>query len=460
MRLRFPKVSSIPHLGSLGVFLTIASAAGLVTTSAWMSFQFIKDPKSVAWMNHYLPEGARIPLSAWDDPKTMAEVQADLRKKGLRAGDPIRVESGAKSAKRTVDLLLPIFRPEAQCSDNCADRLSELRVYRRILNPTPQKKEALQFINVLEINEVEESFVLEPLANARVIEASSDRKLPYTTVERYEDTQGVWLDLMGTLRQGDSSVTYGSVVYYNPVSTTINGLISWTSPVGQSPSWQKAPKGRAPELLVNRTVALEPDFQVFQLQIGTPSIPFQLRPISLNKAAIDSGAFTDALLLARNGLWSPALAVMQSVRKQRIDEWTATAQAQLDLVARHAKITKTQADKPWASASQQVLANLIDGRWAKSTQVIQLSAADRDEVLDMLKFDSGGIQKRINAALQINPARTEVQTWAALRIAAKQGKTPAIAWLKQQPQDDYTTRVQGLKLLNQLDSETSLNKPL
>lgn len=459
-RLRIPKVSSIPHLGSLGVCLTIVSAAGLVAGSAWMSFQFIMDPKSVAWMNRYLPEGARIPLSAWDDPKTMAEVQADLRRKGLQAGDPIRVESGAKSA-RTVDLLLPIFRHESQCSENC-NRLSELRVYRRILNPTPQKKEALQFINVLEINEVEESFVLEPLADARVTEAGSDRKLPYTTVERYDNTQGIWLDLTGTLQQGDSNVAYGSVVYYNPISTTINGLISWTSPTGQSPSWQKVRKGRAPELLVNRTVALEPDFQVYQLQTGkSVSVPFHLRSISLTKATIDSGAFTDALLLARSGLWSPALEVMQSVRKQRIDEWTDTAQAQLDLVARHAKVTKTQADQPWASASQQVLANLMDGRWAKATQVIQPSAADRDEVLDLLKFDSGRIQKRIDAALQINPARTEVQTWAALRIAAKQGKTPAIAWLKQQPQDDSSTRVQSLKLLNQLEaSEASLDKPL
>lgn len=447
------------------------SASGLVAGSAWASFQFIIDPKSVAWMNRYLPEGARIPLSVWDDPKTLAEVQSDLKRNGLSAGDQIRVESPGKAAKQTVDLLLPIFRRETNCSNpaslvegaRCPHRLSEVRVYRRVLNPTPQKKEALQFINVLGINEVEESFVLEPLVESRVAEAGSRDTLPYTIVERYDNppelgknivaAQGIWLNLAGKTRKGDSTIVYGSVVYYNPVSTTISGLISWTSPTGQTPTWQKVRKGRAPELLVDRTVALEPDFQVYQLvPRKSKGVPFELQPVSLNKSPIDSGAFKDALFLARSGLWSPALEVIQSVRKQRIKEWTDTAQAQLDLVARHAKITKTQADQPWASASQQVLAHLIDGRWAKATYVIHTSADDLDDVLDLLKFDSGRIKKRIDAALQVNPARTDVQTWAALRVAAKRGKAQAIAWLKQQPQDNSTNRVKGLKLLNQLDS--------
>jgi hypothetical protein len=452
-RLHIPGVSP-SRLGSLGVFLIILSAAALVAGSAWLSLQFIIDPKSVVWMNRYLPEGAKIPLSAWDDPKTMAEIQAELRRNGLTVGNSIRVESSTKLANRTVDMLLPIFRRQANCLDDC-DRLKEVRVYRTVLNPTPQKKEALQFINILEINELEESFVLDPLANAGVATVGSDRKLPYLTVERYEDrapSQGVWLNLSGKLRQGDFNVAYGSVVYYNPVSTSIGGIISWTSPPGQTPTWQSVPKGRALELLVNQTVALEPDFLVYQF-IPRPSeaAPFQLKPISLNKPAIENSTFEDALFLARNGLWSPALEIMQSVKRRHIQDWTATAQAQVDLVARHAQITKAQADQPSASASQQVLVNLIDGRWTKATKVFQTSTDDRDEVLDLLKFDSGQLQKRINAALQLNAARTEVQTWAALRIAAKQGKADAIAWLKKQPYDDYNSHVQILKLLNQLD---------
>ncbi|MBE9014284.1 hypothetical protein IQ250_29265, partial [Pseudanabaenaceae cyanobacterium LEGE 13415] len=456
MKLQLPKQGKVPWR-SIGVFVTIAGAAGLVASSGWLSAQFIIDPRSVIWLNRYLPQQARIPVSAWDDPKTLKEIQADLRKAGLFAGESIRVETPIKGKKPQTDLLIPIFQPGKDGGDN---RLKELRAYRLVLNPAPHKKEALQFVNHIEVLELREDFVTEPLVRSRVINPSSDRPVPFTDVQRFEGRaprNGAWLTMNGSLQQGDSSIAYGQVVYYNPITTAMSVMVSWTSPEGEIPSWQAVPKGRPAELVVNQTVGLEPDFQVYQLRsVKRKTIPFQLQPISLSASGLkqENGAFVDALFLARSGLWSNALEYMQSVKRQVGSDWTLNAQAQMDLVARHAKITKAQAEQPWANSGQQVLANLLDGRWEKATQFVQTSTSDRTEVLDVLKFDPGRIQRRINAALSFDPGRSEVQLWAALRLASQQGKPSAIAWLSKQPLDSSSRRAQTLKMLNELDLMT------
>lgn len=447
------KIGAVPWK-SVGSFLAIASAAGCVVTSIWLSTEFIMDPKSVAWMNRYLPDDAQIPISAWDDPKSLKEVQADLRKAGLYAGEVVRVETVKQGKPKQIDILMPVFRPQADQDD----RLVELRAYRLVKNSTARKPEALQFVNQIEVREMREDFVTEPLVRARAMNPSSDRELPFTNVQRLEDRapqNGIWLNVNGKLQQGDSSIAYGQVIYYNPITTAMSAMLSWTSPDGELPTWQAVPKGRPAEFVVNQTVGLEPDFQVYQLRsVKRKNIPFQLQPISLSQPAIANGAFTDALFLARSGLWSNASEYLKSVKRRVGSAWTPAAQAQMDLIERHAKITKTQADQPWANVSQQILANLLDGRWERAAQVMEKSSIDHPEVLDVLKYDPGRVQKRINAALQFNPSRSEVQMWGALRMATQQGKPNAIAWLKNQPLDSSARRAQTLKMINQLDAMT------
>lgn len=135
MKFRLSKLTLLPW-NSIGSFVAIATAAGLVGTSLWLSTEFIKDPRSVAWMNRYLPDNAKIPIAGWDDPKTIGEIQADLKKAGAIAGEPIQIETASNGQKHT-DLLLPIFQRNS-------DRLIELRAYRLVLNPIARKKEALQ----------------------------------------------------------------------------------------------------------------------------------------------------------------------------------------------------------------------------------------------------------------------------------------------------------------------------
>lgn len=415
-----------------------------------MSVSFIIDPRSALWMNEFLPANAKIPISRWDDPKTLREIKAELRQAGLIAEDPITI----KSAQGSTDLLLPIVRRSAESS------IVELRVYRATSRKARDRQEVFQLINQLDVRPLEESFVTAPVLRARgeAGNTSDDRVLPLTTLKRLQENapnNGIWLTLAGQLRRAETKIAYGQVFYYNPTTTAMRAMLPWTSPTGELPKWQKLPKGRAAELVINQTIGLEPAFQAYQVRPSSRSktIPVQLQPLSLTQSAIKYGAFVDALLLARSGLWSNALEVMQSVKQQTPKaEWTAQAQAQLDLVARHAKITKSQAEQSWASADQQVFADLVDGRWAGAIQTLQKSPTELVAVLDLLKFDSGRIQKRINTALQLNAARSDVQTWAALRLAAKQGKAQAIAWLKQQPNHSTAQRNATLKLLNEVEN--------
>jgi hypothetical protein len=434
--------------GTVGAIAVLIGAAGLVAGSAWLSVQFIVDPRSVVWLNQYLPVGARIPVGG-DEPRTLVEVQLALKKTGRTMGDPILLD---RSKTKVVDLLLPVLERKENCDLNC-DRITELRVYRPTANGNGRSKNYVQMISQINVDELEESFVVEPIVNARSDYQSADRDLPFSTLQRFEEKavpQGTWLNLSGQTTVGDAPVTYGQVIYYDPNRTRLSVLLRWTSPDGESPTWQKPAKGNPSELWVNQTVGLEPDFQVYQLRSRKASPDsLQLQSISLTKPALDNGAYVDALYLAQNGLWSTALEILQSVKQRNPSDWTLAAQAQMTLVAKHAQVTRSQAEKPWVSVGQQALVNLIDGRWIRAQQLLQTST-DQDEIVSLLKTDSGRLWKRVSAALRLNPVRQDVQTWGALILTSQQNKSKAIAWLKKQPPETSTSHAQILKLLNQL----------
>ncbi len=435
--------------GTVGAIVVLIGAAGLVAGSAWLSVQFIVDPRSVVWLNQYLPAGAKIPVGA-DEPRTLADVQTALKKAGLTMGDPILLE---RPKTKATDLLLPILKRKENCDLNC-DRLTELRVYRPVSNSNGRSpKDTVQMISQMSVDELEESFVAAPIVRARPGYQSADRSLPFSTLQRFEDKttpQGTWLNLSGQTDARDNSIFYGQVIYYSPDRTRLSVVLRWTSPAGELPTWQKPAKGNPSELWVNQTVGLEPDFQVYQLRSPKGPDSLQLQPIDLKKPALDNRAYVDALYLAQNGLWSTALEILRSVKQRNPSDWTLAAQAQMTLVETHAQMTRSQAEKPWVSVGQQALVNLIDGRWLRAQQLLQ-NSTDLNEIASLLKTDSGRLWKRVNAALRLNPIRQDVQTWGALILASRQSKSAAIAWLKKQPQERSTSRAQIVKLLNQLD---------
>ncbi|MGF1677475.1 MAG: hypothetical protein ACFCUV_27860, partial [Rivularia sp. (in: cyanobacteria)] len=108
------------------------------------------------------------------------------------------------------------------------------------------------------------------------------------------------------------------------------------------------------------------------------------------------------------------------------------------------------ADTSWASPSQQVLAYLIDGRWGEALKIFEASPQNTAEIKNLLKVDTGRLENRIDAALQVNPNRSEVQAWKALIIASQKGTNQADNWLNTQSKISQDSLTYIKKLLTKI----------
>ena len=111
-------------------------------------------------------------------------------------------------------------------------------------------------------------------------------------------------------------------------------------PPDKPPNWQQIVKGENPQLAIDQTIGLEPQFTLYQ--IGPRKFlpnPVQLTAISLEEFAFNDETYKNGLRLAQSGLWSPALNVMRGAKGKASKNWPAVAQAQLETIEFHAKIT-------------------------------------------------------------------------------------------------------------------------
>lgn len=448
-------------LTSLLWMTILLSSAGLVTSGIWLSFQLFVNPDALSWVNNVLP-WAKIPLVNSDQPQTLAQIEASLSKQGQIAGEPLSLDNA--STLQPTSVILPILSSLQNCQSNC-EQIVELRVYELISTGDFQKANKgeiyYQLVDQVSVEGPEESFVIAPVLNGEISDRGSSRPLPLTQLRRFEGktpATGVWFYLSGQRVQRTSAIAYGQIIHYNSSRSHLSLMLPWTSPTGQVPQWQQVTGGGSPELVINQTIDLEPQLRVYQLKPAQFLLnPLQLEEISLAEPALNNSAYHKAILIARTGLWSPAWEWLKFIKKQRQQlrqPWSTAAQAQMDLICLHAQLTKRQAEEIWASPSQEVLADLIDGRWGKALQVFQASSLENtQEIATLLAADSGRLGNRIDIALKMNPQRPEVKAWGALIVGAKEGRRSAIAWLKQQPQTSPKTVTYIQKLLQHLEGE-------
>lgn len=456
---------------SLLAIAVLLSGAGLITGGIWLSLQLFVNPDAADWVNTLLPEWAKIPLVNRESYQTLKQIRASIRQLGQIPGEPVPLETDAHTLQPT-SLLLPVLSSRAHCQIDC-EQIVELRVYQ--LSSTEPRGvrpgDYYQIVSQVPVQGPEESFVIAPLVDAETANQGSSRPLPLTELRRFEGTTpapGVWLYLSGQRVQGGSTIAYGQVVHYNPSRSHLSLMLPWTSPTGQVPQWQQVTGGGSPELVVDQTIDLEPQLNVYQVEPSEFFLdPLELELISLLEPALKSPAYRGAILIARSGLWSPAWQWLQFIKRQRQEQrepWSTAAQAQMDLIRLHAQLTKIQADKTWASPSQELLADLIDGRWGEGLQLFQASAVGAmnesplEEITTLLEADSGRLWNRVEAALRVNPKRTEVKAWGALIMEAKEGRRSAIAWLKQQPTTTPATVAYIQNLLRRLEGDFSTAK--
>jgi hypothetical protein len=424
------------------------SSAGLITAFGWISILLIFNPEQVTWLNKFLPAWAQVPVRQGENPQTLQEIQVSLNTKNLRGG-----ESFALDGKENKSFLLPVFRNRANCQTNCQE-LVELRVYKRSKDQVFKSQSATTYylVNQLPIMGLEESFV----KGAEEIE-NADAKvyLPINEIQAFTDatlTRGKWFYLQGKYQPEDQTIAYGQIIYYDPLQSNLRSMLTWKSLSGKLPQWRQITGNSTQELVIDQTVGLEPQLQVYQVQSSQiNSDLLQLEAISINTPALNDSQYQKALLLARNGLWTPAFAWLKTIQKQR--KFPAAAQAQMDVIRLHSQFTKAQAAKNWASPSQQVLADLIDGRWEKALQLFTTSPQTTQEVVNLLKTDRGKLWKRTSAALRVNPHKKEVLAWVFLIIAVQRGEARANSWLKGQPNINQETVADIQDLLKILKGE-------
>ena len=438
---------------SMLAFVILSSSIGLLALFAWISILLIFNPEKVGWLNIFLPEWARVSLGGKERPKTLKQIKEILSQQGKTGGDILPL-----SDDTTKSFLLPIYQERANCQSDCK-YLVELRVYGLPEDLEFQSKPEAHYslTTQLPVEGPEESFVVAPLLNATTETPGSNIAMPLNTIQRFEGetpSPGIWFYLQGKRSSATGVVTYGHILHYNPERSYLQLMLPWTSTTEQLPQWQQVTGSATKELIINQTVGLEPQLRVYQVQPAkfVPN-PIQLSEISLQPPALKNSAYEDAILFARTGLWTPALERLESIKKQRQVKITSTAQAQIDVVRLHSQLTKIQAEKTWASPSQEVLADLIDGRWQKALQVFEASPQNSQEIRTFLKSDGGRLWSRAEATLQIQPNQKEAQAWSALILASSQSPERAHSWLKTQTKipKDSLTYIQGL--LNQLQGK-------
>ncbi|WP_392532075.1 hypothetical protein [Nostoc sp. C117] len=442
-------------LSSTLAIAILLSSASLIMVFAWISILFIFNPDQVSWLNKILPAWAQIPLGKYERPQTLKQIKLNLSQKKQIVGKILPLYQDTENS-----FLLPVFQERANCESNC-QKLVELRVYQRSKElEFKSESEKYYYLEAeLPITGPEESFVTSPLVDATLESQDISIPLPLNKVERFDGqtpSSGVWFDLRGQREQGTGAIAYGHIVYYNPERTNLQQMLSWTSPSGQLPKWQQVTGDATKELIVDKTIGLEPHFDIYQVKpLKLFLKPIQLEAIDLKLPVFNDSGYQNALSIARSGLWTPAFEWLKFIKKQHKGVLPEVAQAQMDAIRLHSQITKSQAQKIWASPSQQVLADLIDGRWGKALEVFEASPHNVQEITTLLKADEKRLWNRTAAALRVNPNRQEVQAWFALILAVQRGKEAANSWLNAQPKitKDRLAYIQGL--IAKLNSEAT-----
>jgi hypothetical protein len=417
---------------SLSSLMLLAAIGGGVTGAGWLSVQFLLNPRSVIWVNNYLPEPLQLKIAGWDQPRTLREITAELTKSGLWLGDQIRLSSDDKKS----EFVVPVFQNREDCIEDC-QQIVELRVYRPVQHPYRKTKEQhFQMVSQLPTLGMEDWFVQEPFVNAQVdVPPPSAAILGFDSVELLSEQapkEGVWLTLKG---ERDQVGVYGQILHYNPRKFSLTAMVPWTSPARELPTWENVTLGGSPELVVNQTIGMEPHYQVYLLEPERNNLSgLKLRALSLTKPVLEARAYMDALKLAKSGLWSLAVKAMESLGEEAFKD-NSTAQLQRDVMRYHANIFKAQAEQASANTSQQVLSELLDGRWEKAIKTAKASPDDREDVIELLNSDAGQLLRRLAAAIEIDPGNPALQSWNAAMKLARSGKASAIAWLKTQPQN-------------------------
>ena len=445
----------------IGITLLFGGSS-LMAVGAWLSVKLISDPNAMVSFNQILPQWTEFYISGNESLKTLEQIKSNIKEEGFSTGKTFPLPNATTNSSS--DILVPVMkriesRGSLPCETPCRE-VVELRVYQSVLsvNQREGSKPYFRLVNTLPLQGPAESFVIASTIESVLAPQGSNQPLPITTVSKFQGkvpALGVWFTVSGQRLQNNKSIPYGQIINYNPGRNHLSSMLKWKSAAGQAPIWQEMTGGKDPELVVEQTVGLDPDFDIYWIQPRKFILnPIELEKISLDETPIGDRSYKNALRLARNGLWSPAFPLIEPLRKNLIDKskWSKKAQAQFDLIKFHANITEAQAIASWASPSQKVLAGLIDGRWQESLNVFENNWSSTYDIAKLLQNDTGRIRKRVDATIKVNRGEINAIAWGTLIIASQKGRRRAMLWLNRKPKTSKEAKERIEKLLDKLDA--------
>ena len=426
---------SLSHLLPL---VALVSIGAIITGSGFLSAQFILAPKSIAWVNDYLPESLQVPLPEWDRPQTLDDIKQTLQTADRKIGDIIELDNR--------DRLIPILQSVYNCVSKC-DRISEIRIYRPAKANGPKRDQPnYRLVAQLEVGAVQDWIISASLAQSENgASETSNEPLPLETYEAMDSPKantGTWFNLTGKRQQGEYTVTYGQLFHYDVRTAQLIALTSWSSPNPDRPlMWQQMTGSVIPELLIDHSIGLEPHFQAHQVSLkGTPNLSL----IALAQSASKNSEASNALKLANVGLWSLAADRLKRIQSSG-GHWNTNAQAQLDLIVYHANLTQDQARQSFSNAHQQVLVKLMDGQWQEALNVLEKDPLMQTEVRESFKTETSRLWKRLSVAIEDDPSHPILQAWTAMVMLDRDGIAKTKTWLTQQ--EGSRTRNRALAML-------------
>lgn len=452
-------------LVQLGVVSTIASAFAFAFGSLWVGAQLTLNPKAVPWLQPHLPN-LDLELAAESYvPLTIDQIRRQLEADGLIAGEAIELirPDETLDVANPPPLLLPILQRQPNCTGEPCNQIVTLRLYRPEGAADRPTDIAYHLLREFTLEGLPESLVIAPLVEGNPRLAASNRPLPFTSLQPFRGLiprTGLWFTLVGEYAFGDTTVRYGQVLHFNPGRLYLDLSEQWSSPSGKLPEWQPFTGGGDPELVVDRTVGLEPHYEIYRITSRHFLLdPIHLEPISLVDPALELPTYRDAVLLARSGLWSAAqarLAPLAQQQKQAKQPWPEDAQAQLDLIELHARLMQVQADTTWASPGQATIVALLDGRWSQALQQLETIDSWPSDIFPAITGDPVRLWRRVEASLRFLPEEQSARIWAAIIMAARYDRDRAQQWVTENSASiDATERATIDRLLGQLDPPTA-----
>lgn len=456
---QFPSLRSSPSVVWLAQ-LVILGGFGVAVTVLWLSLQYLVNPDVAFWLDHELLGVTRARQAKTSVPQTLAQIQSALAQEGFTSGQAIVLKSDfalQREVNTAEDIALPILVKGtgiAGCPEPC-QTICQLRIYRSLQLPWLMRlflsQPYFRLTDTIPVRGPSGADLLAPDQNP-LVSAGSDQPLPLTQSDIYNPAPqpGLWLRLTGLQTQGSGVSTYGQIFYFNPSRERLDLMVNWVSPPGEVPQWQQVTGDALPELVVNQTVGLEPQYAMYQLKMAD-GVAHQLRPITLTEPAVNTSLYRDGLTLAKSGLWTPALELLNQAKRDDSNGWNVAAQMQLDYIRLHAQVTQAQANQPSASTVQRILGYLVNGSWAPALEVLQSDRTARLEVREMLLSDTGRLANRIETALKITPTEPSVIAWSALLRTIRMSDAQAIAWTQRQSNGSPATITLVKKLIKQLN---------